>query len=36
MAGTLAASQAKAYEMVNSISFDNAHFRTDIAAKALK
>ncbi|HMX61838.1 MAG TPA: phosphoribosylamine--glycine ligase [Candidatus Sumerlaeota bacterium] len=33
---TLAKSRARAYELTRKISFDGSHFRTDIAARALK
>jgi len=36
LGATLAEAKAKAYEAVKLISFPGAHFRTDIADKALK
>ena len=35
-AGTLRAAVARAYEAVEKIQFDGAHYRKDIAAHALK
>jgi phosphoribosylamine--glycine ligase len=35
-AGTLQAAVSRAYEAVGKIQFDGAHYRTDIAARALK